>query len=377
MDTNKKNMFDTKFICTLVALVIAAIAICNFERTAEIRENFLLGAGVMREGKTLATNSTGQRQATNITPLQAVENLTNASDTLTQAAMQEGVSRAAVTQEILKTAAPAVAANQENFVGPHPNRHMKEPFGFQVPPNYQKMLAPRGCGNAEGFQNPNVQYNPPATRHMAYDNMEKYTNMVKEGYQGNCGGPGETCAGGTSADYVSPTFGVPQAGFNSLAQNSGLSQFDLIQQQAGTETVMALPGAALPLQEMTDVSGEKVVLGTRPVVGLKSRNMAHGDPIRGDLAIVGCNQGWFSTSQSSNPASNLRVSALSVMGGTPIQTGDGTTTASGFDNVHNFTKTAQLNSMVGQDFSQGTILNPIQQAQLGSLPDTVLSVANA
>ena len=138
MNTNKKNMFDTKFVCTLVALVIAAIAICNFERTTEIRENFLLGAGVMKAGKPISTNSRGETHAINVTPLMAVENLTTASDTLTQAAMQDGISRAAVTADILKMAAPAVAANQENFVGPNQNRHIKEPFGFQVPPNYQK-----------------------------------------------------------------------------------------------------------------------------------------------------------------------------------------------------------------------------------------------
>ena len=66
----------------------------------------------------------------------------------------------------------------------------KEPFGFQVPPNFQANLSPRGA--AESFSlGTRIKYNTPSYDRMAYQNpnREDYHNMVKENYSSGEGCP--------------------------------------------------------------------------------------------------------------------------------------------------------------------------------------------
>lgn len=60
--------------------------------------------------------------------------------------------------------------------------------------------------------------------------------------------------------------------------------------------------------------GQRIVVNNHLMfVSKRNRTQALGDPIRGDIAVVPCNTGWFQV--SANPATMLKQSALAVMGG--------------------------------------------------------------
>tara|TARA_A100001011_G_scaffold382775_1_gene453089 strand:- start:466 stop:1572 length:1107 start_codon:yes stop_codon:yes gene_type:complete len=368
-------MFDTKFVCTLIALVIAALAICNFERTIEIKENFLLGSGATRGTAIISNDNSGKQHASNMNSFQVVDQLSQASDNLASMALSAGLARAANTQDVLAKTAPQ---QKENFQ----HNITKEPFGFQVPPNYQSMLSPRGVANAEGYQNPNVQYNPPPNRFTGYDQqVENYSNMVQENFRAGSGRIGQptTPVNPESYNYAGAVFNVPQSGFNELSNNTGMTQHQYIAQQPGSQDVLPLDGANFPVHDMTDAIGEQVTLGVRPVTTLNNRNRALGCPLRGDLNITGCNFGWYNSSLSQNPSTSLKQGALAVMGGQTIADGavQMNNVNQGMDGAYNFKKNAQLNSMVGGNYSQGMLLDTMQQGYLGAMPDTTLTVNTA
>lgn len=229
-----------------------------------------------------------------------------------------------------QTAVPAIkmANGQEvaaggNFLNPNMGSGK-----FFSTPNFQGILAPRFSNAQYGA---NIRYNMPDRENMAvpcepltFGNMAKENYIPgthgspaqqpqpasREGYCGNGNGDAPLCGKGgygighkVGSDYEVPpgyTNGNWQQVFDSLpAEGQNL-------------------GSSLPIGTMStmDASGnvdQFVAFNRIMVANNKSRLRSLGDPIRGDLAIVPCQTGWFSVYPQLNI--DLQAGAMRVMNG--------------------------------------------------------------
>lgn len=296
-------MFDGKFIVTLIALVLAVMAISNLKsEKVDSKENFGFG-----------TNPSGTWK-------------------------------------------------RERMIAASPEAAMKNQF-VSVPGNYQAILSPRMSAGLD--YGANIRYNMPSYENQAVP-CEPLTfgNMAKENYnhnmhmtqqhmgsgmplshtpEGKNGMPHESmhnmghgmqatvenygcgsCGGGCGAVGCGKG-GAPMAfhgGAPLMSADYASGNYNEVISQAPQSSY---PEATdmIPVGNMTTVNqyGETI----QPIIydrfiyaNRNSRLRAQGDPIRGDLAIVPCAAEWFRPSV--HPNIDLQTGAMSVMGGIDNET---------------------------------------------------------
>ena len=195
---------------------------------------------------------------------------------------------------------------------------------YTVPGTFQANLQPRFFGGDYGA---NITYNLPSRQNLAVPETplgfanavsNTHQNNVKENYstrEGNVSVPG--CKpGGESLDYKG---GAPlmQPGFAAGNYNEKLNEvYD------GPKAFKATR-SALPVGDMTTLNSlgeeDQPIIYDRFIVANRNSFLrSQGDPIRGDLAPVPDQSGWFSVSVQ--PNIDLQQGAMNVMGGVNNET---------------------------------------------------------
>jgi hypothetical protein len=284
-------MFDGKFICTLTAIIVAVLAICNFEKKNTLSvENYGFGhqgglkshpgdRNKMSNPGALRTSTVAMHPAT---------------------AQRASMSLSQHTDGLASVSGPST-----------------ENFGFQVPPNFQANLSPRGSVESFGLGS-RIRYNMPAAEKTSYPQQENYHHMVQENYSGEtgCSVPSSNFAVSPvppEADYAVPSYSEQ---INNLESKSAMD--------ANTESANSLP---MPLPTMGEAGAEKMLETSSegeqdgnivPYNNLvlsqsKSRNTGLGCPIRGDVCIPqnNSNCGWFQTSLK--PGVDTALGAMQVI----------------------------------------------------------------
>lgn len=263
-------MFDCKFIATLIALVVAVIAICNFN-TKKVSSNEGFGFGGL----------------------------------------------------------PSMTWKMERVLAPN-NGAVKKGDFYSIPGTYQAILNPRFSNVDYGA---NIKYNMPSYEKMAVP-CEPLTfgDMAKESYQENfttgattegygCGGCGGGCGSVSCRKGGAPKSFHGGAPLMEADYAAGNYNEVLAQAHKGVEYPAATD--MIPVGDMTTVNalGETV----QPMVydrfiyaNRNSRLRSQGDPIRGDLPIVPCAAEWFRPSVQ--PNIDLQQGAMNVLAGVNNET---------------------------------------------------------
>lgn len=294
-------MFDGKFIYSLLAVVIAVLAICNFKNNKpdDIIENF--GPGHQGGLKPMAgrQDSNGLQGSKTANP---------------PAQIMEPWAASAAGQ--------AVATMTQGLAGLNGGRSGPGRHGFMTPGTPQPNLSPRGV--ASNFSpGTRIRYNTPAARHTAYPtpapNVENYSHMVRENYAHETGCP--VAVPDFSAAPTPPQPAYADGNWTQMQQS-------LPKKQAVQANEMVMN--SLPIPTMSDASAATVIHGgtygasadgepnvvnyNRMMISLaKSQNTRHGCPIRGDLAITPNSGCWFQTSLK--PGVDTAQGAMQVIGG--------------------------------------------------------------
>lgn len=336
-------MFDGKFLCTLAAIIIAALAICKIEKkNSGIIENFM---GLVPGGKNKidSQNSKGMGIQTNFATLMAPSTAKNTNALIQR--MSGGTASVVGTRDVAEN----YNANKQHMNQQHMNQqHTKEPFGFQVPPNMQKMLSPRGSAESFGLGT-NIRYNKPSHQKMAYTNPSQFGHMVQENYGGReqrcgvSGAPYQAAPTPPSSNYIDGDFAQI---IDSLPRLPGVVSNDLLSNSLPIPTMDSAGGPD---------GGEDVVNYNRMITANpNSRTRGAGCPFRGDLAVVPLKLGWFSP--SANPTIDLQQGAMQVMGG--LQPNDS-----------NVADGARLMATVGENYYAGMLLNEQQLSSINAMTD--------
>ena len=283
-------MPSTKFLFTLIGLVLAIFAICKMD---------------------LGTNS--------------IENFWT----------QAGFTATAVPGVCTKQGSTALGGNYMN-----PNMMGSGKF-FQVP-NYQGVLSPRAAPVDYGA---NVRYNMPDRKNMAVpchpltfgdmasDSKEKFkihdnkelSEMNMENYCANCG-RGQ-CGGGCPPSCGKGGYGIGKkvAGGNELPPGYTAGNYQNVYNSLpGTRVSDGgaceqwsnhsdLPQGTMDVTDSAGNTDQFVHFNRIMYANKKSKLRSHGDPIRGDLAITPCQSGWFSVYPNINV--DLQAGAMNVMSG--------------------------------------------------------------
>ena len=351
-------MFDGKFLCTLAAIIIAALAICKIEKkNSGIIENFM---GLVPGGKNKidSQNSNGMGISTNFATLMQPSTAKNAN------AMIQRLSGGTATVVGGRDVAENYYAKKQPHMNeshmnnqqrnqPHMNQyHSKEPFGFQVPPNMQKMLSPRGSAESFGLGT-NIRYNKPSHQKMAYTNPSQLGHMVQENYgsrEQRCGPSGAPYQAAPTPEPSNYTDGNFAKLIDSLPRLPGVVSNDLLSNSLPIPTMDSAGGA----------DGEQEVVNFNRMITANpnSRTRGAGCPFRGDLAVVPRKTGWFDP--PANPTIDLQQGAMQVMAG--LQPMD-SNTADG----------ARLMATVGENYYAGMLMNEQQLSSINAMTDVQVS----
>lgn len=273
-------MLDSKLFVTLVGLFVTVFAVCNNNKKNSITENFWGNPG--RRTKVFREVRAPNGQVSNL---------------------------------------------QNNW------QSMLTNDKFISTPSFQGTLSPRFANTDFGA---NIRYNVPDNKYMAAPcNPLTFGEMATEGYKQtkeNFGCAAGKCGGGCGAVSCGPNSqisasaaaagsdvcngGNPPSGF--AAGNFNNVMGDVWNGKSGGVIVNPSAQSTIPVADMTAINAQGDV--TQPIIydrfifaNQNSRLRSQGDPIRGDLAIVPCNNGWFNPSV--NPNIDLQEGALNVMGG--------------------------------------------------------------
>jgi hypothetical protein len=174
--------------------------------------------------------------------------------------------------------------------------------------NLQAMLSPRGVGNnVNAGARINYARADPKYEAFPITNPMDYANMAAENYSNN---PQSKENYGCAQDSFS------SSGIDSLPSNYTNGNYETEKQKVfstGMETVDSLPVGNMSTINALGETIQPVVYDRYIFANRHSRLRSQGDPIRGDLPIVPCNNGWFNVSV--NPATDLQTGAMNVMGG--------------------------------------------------------------
>lgn len=260
-------MLNSKFLTTLIGLIVAIFAICKMDFNGEvIKENWWNGAGYSAYASPSVYNTaTGQESSLGVTVL---------------------------------------------------NKNMMGNSKFVQVPNYQAMVSPRFGNVSYGA---NIRYNPPSRENQAVPcDPLGYGEMVdgssKENYSG-CGSCSGGCSagscgkGGLSSKVVAGGYELP----------SGYTAGNYQAEENKLPSSMESMGSNLPVGTMSTVDGDgnaqQHVVFDRLMFtnATKSRLYGQADFIRGDLAITPCNTGWFSVAP--NLVRDVNPGAMAAMNG--------------------------------------------------------------
>jgi hypothetical protein len=281
-------MFDGKFLATLMSLLIAVMIICNFsnKESDKVVETWDIGCPTYAKPYYFGTTPDG--------------GLIDIPNSARWGAMSQ-------------TGCEFLGTGPTNAIG--------------TGPNFQKAPPPRMMSSGNGI----ATYTDHNPEYMAFETtpqkcgMNKM-NMVKEGYKeeygptgcGNSCGP-STCSSSQLQGGVKPV-NIP-------------GNYDEV---LATVAPSNMVGNTLPIGSMKvqlDGSDDTVVASLNMGYMFSTRKrhgMSQGDPIRGDVPIVPCHNGWFNTAASMNPSESLQTGALAVMGGG----GDNVANIQAFSNVN-------------------------------------------
>lgn len=261
-------MLDSKFFFTLIGLLVAVFAICKTNMSPSINEGFLPSRSVKVIREVHGKDGHG------------------------------GYSLQNNYQSML---------GNENFVSY---------------PCLQAKIEPRFSNTQYGA---NIKYNMPSYENLAspYDPL-KIGDMAQENYGNTPGAVREDYygCGATRCDKGGVSPGLLG---NASPDISHINNFEAVNNQIfSSDNTIPVIGDSLPVGDMTTInsSGEvdqHIVYDRYIYAPMKSRLAAHGDHIRGDLAIpFDSSRNWFSVHP--NPKTDLRQGAMHVMGGIENET---------------------------------------------------------
>jgi hypothetical protein len=199
-----------------------------------------------------------------------------------------------------------------------PNHHSNTQFVSH--PNFQPVMSPRFGNTQYGAE---IRYNPPALEHQGVPQTPlAFGDMAQENYQENyhspksptCGKWGKTLPG-TRVDN----------NYSGYQDKNFTTEANKVYAQGGPVITDLTPSDLVPVGDMTTIQADGTesqfqVYDRHIFANLRGRLQGHGDPIRGDLAIMPPpRSGWFNV--SANPQLDLRQGAMAVMGGAENQTG--------------------------------------------------------
>ena len=274
-------MFDGKFICTLIAIVVVVMSISK-EKEKKIIEPFW---GIQRgiRGNPATT-------------------LTRSNNLISRPGLQD-------TSTTLMN--PNTSSHSAQLVSTMTNNLSSLNFsggqeGFMVPPNMQMNLSPRGT--AESFNlGSKIKYNTPVNS----NSNSQYHDMVQENYNHEVG-----CAS-SGSNYASPpneqigNNGNYDELLNQLPKSSAATANLLLSNSLPTVPTMTEFGANV--ENYGNDEEDNVVNYQRMMISLpKSRNQSHDCPIRGPLSISKESGNWFRTHLT---ADDLGRGAMGVLGG--------------------------------------------------------------
>lgn len=250
-------MFDGKFVATLIALVVAVIAICNFNSNKVSSNEGFAGMGH------------------------------------------------SFTSKVVREVAPSQAAYEKGCM-------------YSIPGTYQAMLSPR-FNPSQGI-GANIRFNMPDNKNMAVPcEPLSFGNMAKENYTENygCGGGTVSCGKGGSPKAFHG--GAPVTSSDFAAGNYHEILHDISDSQSGNmEVIDSIPVGDMTTVNAMGEAVQTVVYDRLIYANQKSRLRGLGDPIRGDLPIVPCAAEWFRPSV--HPNIDLQTGAMAVMGGMDNET---------------------------------------------------------
>ena len=308
-------MIDTKFVCTLAALVASVVVICNYDKKENFVENFAGSAGGMpqfqvRAEKVMACNEEAAARG-------EFFSVPNFQSQLSPRMFSESYG-------------PDIRYNlpaHENLAVPKHPLAAKEPFKFakMARENYHPK---QQCGDARKSM-PGAA--PPimnANYHNGNWNNVTYGANSVEGYHGGNKAPHAAMAAMNSA-MPSSVHSPNQTG-NIISGNGMLPSAAVKTHDVNTPNLpvsnMNMPmsaqqiAAAAKVDPNADPSclcagqeGEPIVYDRYIISNRNNRLRAQGDMIRGDLPIAKTNTGWFQTSAKPNEV--LQQGAINVIAG--------------------------------------------------------------
>ena len=284
-------MFDGKFICTLAAVIIAVVAICNFNPTGNKASDVVEGLGML-PSRTVRPTMVAKSKNGNVQAIQG---------TYQSMLKPRGGLAAGINQQV-------------EF--------------WQTPGTFQSSLSPRFANTDFGA---NIRYNAPAFKNMGVPKTPLgYAKMAKENYRedygcGGCGGAGcfaATCGGPTQSQSpkacgASPAPPLMAADFANGNYHKEVAA--AVKSNGGPSMTNSLPvGNMSTLNNMGETTDNVVVYDRLMFANRNSTLRSQGDWIRGDLPITPCNTGWFQVSV--DPSIDLNQGAMNVLAGVHNET---------------------------------------------------------
>ena len=257
-------MLDSKFILTLVGLIISVFAISKTDFLKPLSESFI------NVGRTI-------RVAREVVP--------------------DNGSGSYSVQNNYKS----IISDVNTTVG-----HNK----FVSYPNFQADLSPRGASVGYGSS---ITYNMPSYKNQAVPkNPLTFSNMASSKYKDHDCGKG--CEGYSCKNNIGGDDPKYVEAMNKIYDG---------QNPTSTSTEHIVSNGLMAVADMNtiepDGSEQKQVIYDRYIfANQNSRLRSRGDPIRGDLPIVPNNTGWFNVNV--NPSIDLMTGAINVIAGNDNET---------------------------------------------------------
>jgi hypothetical protein len=275
-------MFDSKFICTLIAMIVAVFAICNFDNK---KKGNLLEGYWGNPGRWTKTS---------------------------QEAVVKGANG---MHSVASLPAFSTSQNGGHAFSTVQNSGPQTEF-YQVPGTYQPQLSPREW---YGNVNPGTRtsYNMAPNSRLGAAKPMDFANMAKEGY---CGPGG--CGSGCGLPAKGEEYGSPPL---MKADYANGNYNEMAAKLHNVNAPNVVDAVSMPVSDMTSAGASAKGDNVQPIVydrlmfaNADSRIRGQGCPIRGDLPIVPCSTGWFQV--SARPSVQLQQGALSVLGGLQNET---------------------------------------------------------
>jgi hypothetical protein len=309
-------MIDTKFVCTLAALVASVVVICNYDKKENFVENFAGSAGGMpqftvRTEKVMACNEEAAARG-------EFFSVPNFQSQLSPRMFSESYG-------------PDIRYNlpaHENLAVPKHPLAAKEPFQFakMARENYHPK---QQCGDAKTSLPPYAA--PPimnSNYHNGNWNKVTYGQNVNEGFNGGKNHPNAMAAMRSAMPSSVPSKSAIAP--NGMIQSKFVKNNDVVEPYLPVGN-MNMPlsaqqvSAAAKVDSSVDPSclcagqeGEPIVYDRYIISNRNNRLRSQGDMIRGDLPIAKTNTGWFQTSAKPNEV--LQTGAINVIAGADNET---------------------------------------------------------